>query len=344
MTTETENLDNHLPVSPNTLRKTFLRVDFPVEEYVPEAILEPKEIYRIPFSFVVPSHIPAQICHHTCANCQVHEEHLQLPPSLGKISQYFENTHDMAPSEAEIQYSISFSVVEKMSQAEWPKALNETIYPIYILPRRSEMAPLLLYPESRYYKTRAEKGLKKGILRSEVGTMVLSTFQPQGIELCRGPQPQNSIEASTTVRINLRFEPACEKQLPPRMVSSEIKLKAMTFFGMEPWFNFPDHSGPSAWGSRQAYWSETVSLQQQNCVIDWRKQAKADGSDLTLFYTASVDISVALPDTLVYPPTFHSCFISRVYALKTILSYRDHSKARGNSSASLTVPLQIYVS
>ncbi|KAJ5392515.1 hypothetical protein N7509_008005 [Penicillium cosmopolitanum] len=162
MTTETENLDNHLPVSPNTLRKTFLRVDFPVEEYVPEAILEPKEIYRIPFSFVVPSHIPAQICHHTCANCQVHEEHLQLPPSLGKISQYFENTHDMAPSEAEIQYSISFSVVEKMSQAEWPKALNETIYPIYILPRRSEMAPLLLYPESRYYKTRAEKGLKKG--------------------------------------------------------------------------------------------------------------------------------------------------------------------------------------
>ncbi|CAI7663342.1 unnamed protein product [Penicillium pancosmium] len=261
MTTETENLDNHLPVSHNTLRKTFLRVDFPVEEYLPEAIFEPKEIYRIPFSFVVPSHIPVQMCYHTCANCQVHEEHLQLPPSLGKISQYFDNTHDMTPSEAEIKYSINFSVVEKMLNAEWPKALKETIYPIYIFPRRSEMPPLLLAPESRYYRTRVEKILKKGILRSEVGTMVLSTLQPPGIELCRGPQPRNSIEASTTVRINLLFETACEKELPPRMVSSEVKLKAMTFFGMEPWFNFPDHSGPSVWGPRQTYWSETVSLQ-----------------------------------------------------------------------------------
>ncbi|KAJ5975048.1 hypothetical protein N7481_008755 [Penicillium waksmanii] len=344
MTTETDNLDNHLPVSHNTLRKTFLRVDFPVEESVPETILEPKEIHRIPFSFVVPSHIPAQMCHHTCANCQVHEEHLQLLPSLGKISQYFENTHDMSPSEAEITYSIKFSVVEKMSNAEWPKILKETTYPIYILPRRSEMAPLLLAPESRYYKIRKEKCLKKGILRSEVGTLVLSTFQPLGIELCRGPQPQNSIEASTTVRINLRFDPAREKELPPHMVSSEIKLKAMTFFGMEPWFSFPDHSGPSAWGSRQTYWSETISLHLEDCFINWRKQAKAEGSDLALFYTASVDISIALPDTLAYPPTFHSCFISRAYALKTILSYQDHSKWRGSASASLTVPVQIYVS
>lgn len=344
MTTETENLDNNLPVPANTLRRTFLRVDFLVEEEMSEAILEPKKIHRIPFSFVVPSHIPVQVCHHTCANSQVYGEHLQLPPSLGRISQDDGKIHDMSPSEAEIKYSINFAVVERMSKADWPKTLKETIYPIYILPRQSETAPLLLSPEGRFYKIRAESGLKKGILRSKVGSLLLSSFQPPGIKLRDDRHLKNDSDASTMVRINLRFKPAFDKASPPHMASIEIKLKTMTFFGMEPWYNFPDNSGPSAWGPRQTYSFETISLHTEEWLINWKKQASPGGGGSSIFYEASVDISVELPDTLAYPPTFHSCFISRVYALKAVLSYQDHSKARSKSSTSLLIPVQIYTS
>jgi hypothetical protein len=131
------------------------------------------------------------------------------------------------------------------------------------------MTPLLLAPESKYYKKHAERGLKKGIMRSEVGSMVFSTFQPPAIELRNGPRPQNNIEASTTVRIDLRFEAVCEKELPPGIVSSEVKIKAMKFFGKDPWYNFPGQSGLAAWGPRQTYWSETVSLCSNDRLINW---------------------------------------------------------------------------
>lgn len=344
--TETENMENHIPIAANTLQKKFFHVDFPIEEYVLEAVLEPKKTHQIPFSFVVPSHIPVQMCHHPCANSQIYQEHLELPPSLGKASQYFENGKDMSPNEAELKYSISFSIVEKMSKADWPITLKETIHPIYILPRRSEISPLLIDAKNPYYRMRMEKRLKRGVLRSKSGSLIVSTFQPPGIDISNGPQSQIGAKSSTTMRINFRFKPESGNQLPPRMVKTETKLKAMTFFGMEPWQEFPDLSRPSTWGPRQAFWSETISLVSEDHPIDWKPQGKIDDDTgtLSLFYTATVDLLATLPDNRVYPPTFHSCFISRTYSIKTMLSFWDDERARGHTSAYLTAPVQIYAS
>lgn len=131
--------------------------------------------------------------------------------------------------------------------------------------------------------------------------MTIST-QPPAIDLC-GPQPQNNLEASTAVRIIFRFEPEEDEQVPPRMVSSEIKLTAMTFFGMDTWHEFPDHSKPSVWGPRQTYRSKAVFLSAEKHFIDWKLRKKTDESGASsLFYTASIDTLASLPHDRVYTP------------------------------------------
>jgi len=323
-------------------------VNFPIEQFVSEAVLEPQQTHKIPFSFIVPSHIPVQMCHHACANSGIYQEHLQLPPSLGNVSQYFEGFQDMSLAEAEVKYSIKFSIIEKLSKANWPKTLKETIYPVYILPRRLEVAPLLIDCSSRYYQLRTTKSLTKGVLRSKVGSMVLSSFQLPGIDLRNKPRSQHDHEASTKVRINLRFDPEYENQSEqlPRIISSDTKLKIVTFFGVQPWHEFPNLSNPSSWDPRQTYRSETIHLSSENHLVVWvpQSQSKSTSGRPGVFYTATLDIPVLLSYDRVYPPTFHSCFISRTYSLKTTIYFRDHAKAKRRSSASLTVPVQIYSS
>lgn len=346
MITEAENLENHIPLTGNVLRRTFLQVNFPIKEYLSEAVLESQQTHKIPFSFVVPSHIPVQMCHHDCANLGVYQEHLQLPPSLGNISQYFRRSDDMSPAEAEVKYSIKFSIIERPSKANWPKSLKETIYPVYILPRRLEAAPLLIDSSCKFYQLRTKKSLTKGAFRSKIGSMTLSSFQSPGIDLRDGSWTKHDHETSTNVRINLRFEPQYEDQLetPPRIISSDTKLKIMTFFGVQPWDEFPNISSPSSWSPRQTYWSESIHLSSENHLLDWVPQRNSHSGCPGVYYTATIDIPAVLPDDRVYPPTFHSCFISRTYSLKTTIHYRDHGKARKQSSASLNIPVQLYVS
>ncbi|KAJ5109658.1 hypothetical protein N7532_002303 [Penicillium argentinense] len=336
---ETENIENHIPLSNNALVRKFLRIDFPLEQHLSEATLQPGKTYTIPFSFITPSHIPVQMCQHPCANATLYNEHLQLPPSLGR-SPYYKSTHDMTPNEASISYSINFAVLRKYAKCSTLKQLHESIYPIYIFPTHSETAPLFISPMNKYYKLRTAKTLRKGVLRSNLGSLILATAQPPAIELST-PQPRQ--HAGTTLRLHLRFEPKTAEQPPPRMVSSDIKLKVMTFFGMETWRDYPDQTGPATWGPRQAYWSEGMPLCSEKYVLDWKLQKSERNTGEGLFYFASLDIAVALPESRVYPPTFHSCFLSRTYAFKMALSYRDHEKAKGCSSACLVVPVQICV-
>lgn len=82
--------------------------------------------------------------------------------------------------------------------------------------------------------------------------------------------------------------------------------------------------------------AESVHLWGEDRTTAWRLR----GKDETV-YISSLEIPVTLPENYIFPPTFHSCFISRVYALRAVLAYRPHGCVQKKARLSLTVPVQI---
>lgn len=345
MKIEVENMASHLPVPRTKLRRTFLRMELPVHKYALETTFESGRTYQIPFEFVVPSELPMHVCCHSCANPQVQQQHLQLPPSQGHASQYFD-AHDGASSQEDVSYRINFTLWQygHPHKTRPTKKLHEAHQPIYILPRSQERAPILVPHKSRQYRLRAEKALAKGLLRPTLGSLTALATQPPGIEIAQGPRPRKNGDMSTNLRIDLSFRTKNSDQPPPRLLSCKFKLWTMTFYGLDRWQDFPDQINPFHWTSRQTLWSETVSLNSTPALVDWKilPREKLDSGEGTV-YSASIDTVVVLPTGYVYLPTFHSCFISRVYSLQVSLVFQSH-KARQSTPVRLAVPVQIFAS
>lgn len=348
MKMEVENMNSPVPVPLTRLRRTFLHMALPVHDYLSHKTLEKAKIHRIPFEFIVPPHLPVQVCHHACTNCQVQQQHLQLPDSLGNAGHFFDGAHDMSVDEAQVSYMIKFALWQRDPHAKGCRArmMQEAAQLLYIIPTSQENPPLLVTPKSTWYQLHTERTLEKGVLRSTVGTLTASTTQPPAIEVRHSPRPRNDSELSTAIRVEVRFEPTNSSQSPPRFLSSRLKLKARTFFGLEPWQDLPDQSSTLNCSFRHAVWSHTVSLSSKPVVFDWKAcmGPAGNGRGGGMVYTASLDTAVALPTQYVYPPTFHSCFMSRVYSLKVALLYQAHASTRKTSSISLNVPVQIFAS
>ncbi|KAJ5273806.1 hypothetical protein N7478_008931 [Penicillium angulare] len=322
-------------------------MDSPVRDSIPHEELQPGIQYDIPFKFIVPLELPVQVCHHKCCSAQLQQEHLNLPPSLGHTSKYFDVTHDMAPKEAQVIYEIAFAIWDTDNSKDGRmKKTQEYNCPIYILPKSREGAPILVPSRSEYYRLTSQKTLTKGLFRSSLGLMRASTAQPPAIQTSTSLLRDN-LELTTTLRVDLTFESTHPHIKPPSSIAPKLHLKAMTFLGLEPWEQFPNQTHPSTWDAQKAYRFENITLSSNKMVLDWRSQPKTRKSDREpschTVYTASVDILVVLPGNYLYPPTFHSCFISRVYSLSTNLSFHSHDKASGNTRLSMKAPVQILV-
>jgi hypothetical protein len=329
-------MHTHLPLSPPQLLKEFLRMELLIYGFSWEAtILKPGRTYRIPFKFVVPEALPVQACHHQCSHYQIQQQHLQLPASLGNQTKGLDRAHDMSPETAQVLYSINFAIWHRSGKADRAKKVQESTHPVQIIPIRDENAPILVPPKNRHYQLHSEKTLSKGVMRHKVGKITAYSAQPPAIQI-HNLQTQN--ETATVLKINLRFDPFQPGESPPIILSSQFQLRAMTFFGLDPWQDSPDLSDVSTWGPRQGFWSDCLSLTpDKNVEVEW----KAGEEDDRTTFTASVEARVSLPSHRQYPPTFHSCLVSRVYALKAILFYRAHGKSRGSSSIALSVPVEI---
>ncbi|KAJ5621899.1 hypothetical protein N7528_005131 [Penicillium herquei] len=338
-----QNMGTHVPVPVNVLRRQFLRMDLPVYECIPQVELQPGTQYKIPFHFVVPIQLPVQICQHKCTNIQVNQEHLNLPPSLGQTAQFFDNGHDMGPKEAKISYAITVTTRQAGGKNKPWKKPREYKHPIYILPKSPENAPILIPLDSWFYQLNTQKSLRQGIFQSPAGSLSASTFQPPAIQLLGTSQPRDSAELSTTLRVNLVFEPSNPEKAPPKSISTKVKLKAMTFFGVEPWEDSPDLTHPGNWDTRRAYWSDSVPILSNQMAPNWSLCRKGSNDEMgnRTVYTASMEILITLPSSRVYLPTFNSCFIARMYSLSASFSCQPHKTTQRGSNIILAAPLQI---
>ncbi|KAJ5807637.1 hypothetical protein N7447_011093 [Penicillium robsamsonii] len=334
---EVENMNTHLPLPFSRIHKPFLSMELPIYDYLWDTnTLKPGKCYRMPFKFTVPEELPIHACHHQCGNHQIQQEHLQLPPSLSYRATKSHEIHDMSPEMVEVVYSINFVLWQRDGKAGRSKKIQESTHPVQILPTRYDHPPILVPSKSKYYRLREEKSLVTGMLRHACGKLAACSVQPPAIRL-QSLQP-TKIDALTSVKIDLRFDPAHLGQLPPSLLAAEFQLRAMTFFGLEPWQHYPDLTDVSTWGARREFWSDCVALAANDEIkMDWRSQTEGRRT----IFTASIETSVSLPTHRCYPPTFHSCLISRVYSLKAKIFYRVDGKARSRSSISVSVPVEI---
>jgi Bul1 C terminus len=331
-------------------------------------------VYKFPFTFVVPDRLLPQVCNHFTHNPHLKAAHMQLPPSFGDsmvcdIGKAL--LDDMAPIMSEIGYKITASVLKR-------SATNTTkpFYPlsakakkVRIIPATIEQPPLeVACNHTDDYRTRREKHIRKALLGSKTGRLVVTAAQPKPLQLSAPGTTEDAVSSNSHVKLHVRFDPENDDEQPPRLKSILSKLKVLTYSSSKPWTTFPSKNLVTTYeNSRQglcSVYTETVGLSSL-CVVSaqWTKHdgtglddpgrcsLESDSSDESLvyqlasssysgksFYTASILVPVSLPTTKTLVPTFHSCLVSRVYSLDLSLTYQSKPLT---PSISLKIPIQI---
>ncbi|KAJ5769812.1 uncharacterized protein N7511_001863 [Penicillium nucicola] len=347
-------------------QQMFLKLRQPIDEteYPAPRMLEAGRSYQFPFTFVVPDRLLPQVCTHAKSNAHIEQSHTLLPPTLGDpmlASNGKTLLDDMAPDMAQIAYIIRVAVLKKQQVGNALKSLSTVAKKIRVIPTVDEEPPVEIPPNSSLC-TRKEKSVKRGTLRGKLGRLVAASSQPKPIQLLP-PSCQPKDTVSTVATVNLRFDPIADEK-PPRLGSLTSKLRANTFFSSSPWEDFPSSTGmPFAQIGRGLY-SENVHLSTL-CVesAQWTKQSTdqslrrdSDASSSSAgsvdsagpssdfngntYYTASVVIPVTLPKAKAFVPTFHSCLMSRTYALDISISYHTPATNVITPTISLSLPVQ----
>jgi hypothetical protein len=283
---------------------------------------------------------------------------------------------DLAPDMSRVTYAVKVSIFRAREDGadRADNVLVEVSKKLRIKPATDEQPPLEIAGRSDEYCQRQEKTIRKGVFKGKLGRLVIEASQPKSFRLPALPPGADLPPVSTMAKVVLRFDPSDEKSPPPRLGSLSSRLKVMTYFSSRPRHSFPVRSS-SLIDMSQGYISDMVSLSSM-CVasVEWRKHESWESpvsrrdsamstastmSTMTInsntlsaatipdpsasyrgkfFYTATILVPITLPRTKNLVPTFHTCLISRVYALH--LSLSAHGSPIG-PSLSLKLPVQI---
>ncbi|KAE8369740.1 hypothetical protein BDV27DRAFT_172390 [Aspergillus caelatus] len=344
---------------------TFLELHQPIgnAEYPTSRTLVPGRIYRFPFIFVVPERLPSVTCNHTKCNIHVGRAHTLLPPSLGDpmlASDGRSLLEDMSSELCRISYRIRTSLTRRpLGNKNARETLRVVAKKVRIIPAVEEEPPLVVNSFRDDYCMQNVNDIKTGITRTKRGSIMATASQPSPLQLCPpGSQPSSNI--CTTATVHLRFDPIGDEP-PPKLVSLCSKLNVSTFYTITPWADFPSPSYVDSLGRH--HYTTTVSLSSL-CVSStkWTKHSAVRMSgqsapvDLTptepfastsatedrgTYFTAAIIVPVTLPSTKAFVPTFHSCLISRTYALDLSISYHTPHISLLSPYISLRLPVQV---
>ncbi|KAI9875616.1 MAG: hypothetical protein M1830_008203 [Pleopsidium flavum] len=348
----------------------FLRLTQPINDasFPQPRIAEAGRTYRFPFHFVVPERLLPQSCTHSRENEQVHDVHLQLPPSLGDpmlASDGRSLMDDMAPDMSTISYAIKVRAVQNRERDGKHIILADSAKKLRIIPATEERPPLTVTDSvDEDYIFRKEKDLKKGMFKGKLGRLTMEAAQPKALQL-PAPRSESTCSPTTMATVTLRFDPADESAQPPRLGQLWNKLKVATFFGTLPMRNFPTKASVGNYDSQRGLFVETLNLSSR-CVesAQWEQHTSSSHPTPirrdstfsissatsipkpssayagTIFYTAKILVPITLPTNRTFTPTFHSCLISRIYALDFSLSMHTGTSVSA-PTMHLKVPLQI---
>ncbi|KAJ4292639.1 hypothetical protein N0V90_009302 [Kalmusia sp. IMI 367209] len=334
------------------------------------------EKYTFPFVFAIPAQLLPKACPHSVVSDYVRDTHLMLPPSLGdaELSGFGGILlDDMAPEMAKISYGVKVRIMQVHEGENKLSLLTQKTRKVRVKPAFEEQPPLNM-DGNKAYRPRLERSIKKSLFKGKAGTLIAQASQPKPLTI-PGARTLDAKPITTRAKIILRFDPAEENSLPPKLGSLKTNIKVSTFYSSAPRNNFPTREGLSYDRTQGAY-TDTISLSTM-CIgtsPKWEKQPASasplpedddsrrdsgisDCSSISTasttfeiprpsanykkgsFYTACILVPITLPLNKNFLPTFHSCLVSRTYALSMNLSV--HAPGLSDPTLSLKVPLQV---
>lgn len=351
----------------------FLKLRQPIDESTlpMPRIAEAGRTYKFPFTFVIPPHLLPKSCQRY-ANDQIRAAHLQLPPSMGDMSISGHGgklLDDLTPEMAKISYAIKVTITRERETDGRIISLVDKSKKVRVKPAFEEQPPLVVGSNDAEYRLRQEKTIRKGVFKGKLGKLVMETQQPRSLRIPGARTPGNR-PITTSAKVVLRFDPADEDSLPPRLGSLSSKLKVTTFYATTPRREFPRREHILL-DMSQGVFAETLPLASRcMAAAQWTKHTPsaddiAAASDPTAtrrdsgisdcsdtnnnknipepsesyagrsYYTANLLIPIQLPTNKTFVPTFHSCLVSRVYRLDLSLAMS------ATTHLTLKIPIQV---
>lgn len=285
---------------------------------------------------------------------------------------------DMAPEMAKIVYGIKVRITQMHEGDAKPTLLAQKMRKVRVKPVFEEQPPLST-EGNKEYKLRLEKTIKKGLFKGKLGILTAQASQPKPIVI-PGARTTDAKPITTRARIVLRFDPTDEAHLPPRLGSLKTNIKVTTFYSTVARSTFPSRATLGYEQTQGAYTDTVSLSTMCIASAQWQKhppsanpppfsdpirrdsalsQCSSPSSSLLLssidtadiphaspnykntsFYTASILVPISLPPNKNFLPTFHSCLVSRCYALSMHLSVHA-AGGLPDPGVTLKVPLQV---
>lgn len=368
--THVENVATTAPTSGRTEAfQNFLRLVQPMDD---SAFPEPRiakagQTYNFPFTFVVPDRLLPQSCIHPVENISVRDVHQNLPPSLGDpmlatVGKTLMD--DMAPDMGVIAYAIKCRITNGRGSTGKHVIIAEHTKKLRVIPAVEENPPLsVLGGLEDDYKLRKEKDIKKGVFKGKLGHLTVESAQPKSLRL-PSINSTSTCPVTTMATVHVRFDPAEEKIQPPRLTTLSNKLKVATFFGSVPMRDIPNKSNDYHYSSTKGIFVDAINLSSRCIASSQWEHHKDDGrmrQNSTLstfsnpnfpgpsssyigksFYTSKILVPITLPlGSKVFVPTFHSCLVSRIYALDLYLTVNTPSATATATTLHLKLPIQV---
>ncbi|KAI4865134.1 hypothetical protein F4820DRAFT_308900 [Hypoxylon rubiginosum] len=357
---------------PQATAHTFLKLIMPIPEssYPVPRVFEAGMNYTVPFTFVIPSTLTLGACSHHVANESIQEHHVRLPPTVGSWEK-----DDFAPNMSRVQYVIKARAYRDEESGVSTKII-EAGREIRVLPAAPEDPPLNITKHDDLYTMSKSKTLRRTILSPKSGRVTITAQQPGAAMM----SPDGQTITSTTVPLDLEFEPASGDTPAPKVTGVSSKITAVTYFSAVGINHYPNlKNWRRSFGSEgRGSYSGTASASTGSAgAVQWTRQLTAQarrdsgygsegpsssssdtdhsGNRVTaalkkrkgeaaspIVHTARLRVPVQVPATKkTFVPTFHSCIASRVYVLWLTVSLS--CGGGGTAHVTLGVPLQIGV-
>jgi hypothetical protein len=314
-------------------------------------------------------------CSHSVNSQPVRDAHLQLPPSLNEGGSAMSAIFGGRVNDSvKISYAIQARISRLHPSSGQRVAIAEANRNVNIRPSTEELPPLDVDAESstsNVYCLRKERTIRRGLVCTKQGRLSIMAAQPRSFRL----SADQGVAATTYLRARLRFDPATDSALPPRLGTMTSKLCATTHWATAVRHDFPGLQKKDTMDRTQDEWTDCLPLAALSVEnVEWTKHdpsapaadhdhlrpqsalssvsgfsgdSSSCGNHLlapsatyregSIFYTSQVLVPLSLPQDKGFLPTFHTCLVSRVYALKINLSLDK----RICSGLELCVPVQV---
>ena len=332
----------------------FLNIPMPIySNAIPrDRKLRQGRIYTIPFQYMIPDELPSAACKHAVHSAAVREQHLRPPPTMGLWE-----GDDQSPRMTQIKYAVRLVATQRDESG--PDKIIDTSFPIKVLPHRMEDPPMDIDASDKRYALIKAKTIRKAMIGSKLGRLTATTAQPRAIMLsCDG-----QVASGTSCRISLVFCPFAGAP-PPKIDSISGRLVSRTYFDINSMKRIPYQDTWKVYELQPYHYTTSCKLFTLRTCLVWAEEAvdanwqrvmfpddndepedepRRDSMPMTepsQLYKGqlNVEFNIAPNNRKVFLPTFHSCFISRVYTLELNLSV-----SQTYPTITLVTPLQIGV-